>query len=111
MPERLQIYDSYKNATFGQTLPDIKPPAHDFSQQFIPREHKSLNFEDDFNFNPKKFFCKKHPSLEVEFSCEISEEFYCRKCAGEHSSHKTDRSLHKICLTFQEKLTELKLCY
>lgn len=49
--------------------------------------------------------------MEVEFACEISEEFYCRKCSAAHASHKTDRALNQICLGLQEKLTTLKLSY
>jgi len=85
---------------------------HDF-KQFKPSEDKSLNYESDFTFtlNPKKFFCKLHPQQEVEFCCEITEEFYCRKCQQNHSTHRGDRVLNSICLGLQEKLVELRLNY
>jgi hypothetical protein len=41
---------------------------------------KSLNIGADFTFYPKKFFCKAHPQIEVEYCNEISGNFYCTKC-------------------------------
>lgn len=97
MPARMQLYEAYGNATFGQNTKPQDAQLHDF-KEFKPAEDKSLNFESDFSFNPKKFFCKQHPGQEVEFCCEITEEFYCRKCAPNHQAHTGDRVLSSICL-------------
>lgn len=55
-------------------------------KKFVPRaeqddqSNSGLNYGDDFSFCPQKFFCRQHHSNEIEFICEINNEFYCKKC-------------------------------
>ncbi len=69
MPKSLQMYN-----------PDPKA-------QFKPKECKKISAEsisdgldigNDFLFNPKKFYCKNHPTYEVEYCNQISNNFYCK---------------------------------
>jgi hypothetical protein len=88
----MQLYDPYLK---NQTAPSNEPMQQTAEfKKFELTEDRGLNFDTDFMLNPKKFFCKKHPSSEIEFCCEIREEFYCRKCVGDHEGHKNDRVLN-----------------
>ena len=70
-----------------------------------------LDYGNDFSFNPKKFYCPKHQSNEVEFYCAINGTFYCRKCQPLHEGHTEDRVLSTICFDLQKQLISLKQMY
>ena len=93
------MYEAYNTKMFNKAG-SVDTKLQDF-KEFKPAEDKSLNFGSDFTINPKKFYCLIHKQQEVEFCCEITEEFYCRKCAPNHSSHRGDRVLNGICLGLQ----------
>ena len=69
-----------------------------------------MNYNDDFQFNPTKFYCKKH-RYEVEFCCEITNEFYCRKCKPDHIDCMGDKVLSSIPYQLQQQLVALKMVY
>lgn len=110
MPARMQMYEAYNLKGFDQSASPAQGGTANF-KEFKLTQPKGLNFETDFTFNPKKFFCKKHPNMEIEFCCEINEEFYCKKCLPDHEGHKTDKVLNSILLGLQERLQDLKQNY
>ena len=68
------MYESYNKGFERSNSPVENTKTTAEFKQFKLTEAKGLNFESDFTFNPKKFFCKKHPGVEIEFCCEITEE-------------------------------------
>jgi len=64
----------------------------------------------DFSYNPKKYFCKKHHNLEIEYCCKINESFYCKLCVGGHVGHE-DTILADISRQIQEDVIKLKHSY
>lgn len=79
LPPTLQVWapgDSQGFKTFGKTI----EPSAQFSKYETTKPADHLSFKADFNFNPKKFYCLKHPNREVEYCNEISAQFYCRAC-------------------------------
>lgn len=54
--------------------------------------------------------CKKHRDTPIEFFCNISNEFYCKLCAKNHSGHN-DICVAKISNEVQESLVQLKHIY
>ena len=71
-------------------------------KEFEPRQeideniNDGLNYGSDFSFNPTKFYCREHPSNEIEFVCEINNTFYCKRCQPDHREHTGDRILASI---------------
>jgi hypothetical protein len=75
------------------------------------KENKEgLDIGCDFNFQPRKFYCKNHPSFEIEYCNEISGNFYCRMCRAKYSN-QDDKVLSVICADIQQRMTDLKMNY
>ena len=136
MPPRMQMYqpaldnhlfaDEQRNLasqTFGGAEEHHEKPIGLHNRgKFIPRGAKTdfdgalppghlndgLNYGGDFVFNPKKFWCSKHPGNEVEYVSAINGSFYCRKCAATQERHPEDKVLSTICYDLQKQLVALK---
>lgn len=74
MPKSLQMYkgdpiqqfkasNGEKTAEFGATEMGRS------TNKFVPEDDsdQGLDIAKDFVFNPKKFFCPSHPSVEIEY--------------------------------------------
>jgi hypothetical protein len=46
-------------------------PAKSFTSR-AEMDDSGLDLETDFAIKPKKFFCPKHPKIEIEYCCEVS---------------------------------------
>ena len=73
-------------------------------------DDEGLDLETDFAIKPKKFFCHKHPKIEIEYCCEVSGQFYCKNCMPEHRGHD-DKELNSVCSKLQAKLVDLRSMY
>ena len=106
MPHQLQMYEpaldrrlfAKDNARQAPAVADQPVMNKDLSmsmsnnmrfKKFEPRAEKAdvsnegLNYADNFQFNPTKFYCKEHTGNEVEFVSEVNNNFYCKKCDPE----------------------------
>ena len=51
-----------------------------FGQLDNKKDNAKFSFATDFVFNPKKFFCREHPKVEIEYCNSVNGNFYCKKC-------------------------------
>jgi hypothetical protein len=99
MPKNTQFFEEYKTKfqNFGSTTENHLTKPTEFIP-FQPMTSTNLKFETDFTFNPKKFYCKLHPSQEIEYACDLVAgelgALYCKKCLPEHEGHKKDKVLN-----------------
>ncbi len=84
-----------KSNHFSKTgnFKDFNNDPEIFVQQ---QSDNGLDIAADFNFNPKKFYCKNHPSAEIEYCNEISGNFYCKMCRSQYAK-QDDKVLSTIC--------------
>lgn len=83
------------------------------SKHFTAQAEKtksSLELDNDFAINPKKFYCQKHPKNEIEFCSEVSGKFYCKRCMPEHKGHN-DKNLHAVAADLQKMLIDIRALY
>jgi hypothetical protein len=91
MPASLKIYQDGKPQV-DTYLQENHPFNATSTAQFAKFESaapvKGPDAGNSFKFNPKKFFCPSHPSVEVEFCNGISGNFYCLKCLPKYKGQK-----------------------
>lgn len=80
-------------------------------KKFEPAEpYKGPSGSSSFKFNPKKFFCTAHPTVEVDFCNSVSGNFYCIRCLPKYKGQQ-DVVLSEIIKDVQARVTELKQNY
>lgn len=96
--------------TFGHENTECAPKWSKYQAKKSAQGIGGLKAGSDFQFNPKKFYCRDHPLNEVEYCNEISNNFYCRSCCPKYSG-SNDKVLNSICKEVQDRIIGLKLKY
>ena len=114
MPQNLKLYQARQQDNLAASL-EFKydsnaNPGMSFNKVNSKKENAmpGLQFATDFVFNPKKFYCRDHPRIEIEYCNSVSGNFYCKRCLPKFKGQK-DRVLSEICHDVQEALTQLKI--
>jgi len=78
----------------GAELPHDKP-YFDHQDDLVGKD-----LAKDFNFNPRKFFCRKHKTQEIEYCNQITNNFYCKLCRESYID-RDDKVLSSIAVVIQ----------
>ena len=114
MPQNLKLYQARQQDNLAASLEfkydSNSKPGMSLNKVNSKKENAmpGLQFATDFVFNPKKFYCRDHPKIEIEYCNSVSGNFYCKKCLPKFKGQK-DRVLSEICHDVQEALTQLKI--
>lgn len=83
------------------------------SKHFTAQAEKaksSLELDNDFAINPKKFYCQKYPNDEILFCSEVSGKFYGKRSMPEHKGHN-DKNLYSVAADLQKMLIDVRALY